>query len=382
MKTTTPQITVKPDTQKVKKDGQAPIYIYCSWRGRARMTTGIYCLPSEFNSKTLSIKSQPEKSKRLRDLLASVEENITTLTEPYTAKDCLTLKPKQKGLSYINLLSEMSKRRGLAESNIKKYLTSYHAYQNTTTTPFEDNSESDWKGIAKTWKNQGTSLTTIWVRLSCFKAILNYALETGRIKDNPLNNWRFKKDGYKAQTNPRALTKEEVDDLWNWWIMTEDFAGLLWFASYYFNGLALCDLLKMDWNNVKFKFVGGMMILSGGVINRSKTNEPVPIVCPVENNSRATRIFGTMQLYSNDLKKRSIANWSKLINKHLKKSPIPDLTFYSARHTYCTNLVNSNIPLTDIATLLGRNVEGLSVYIRQLQTEEHLAKILDKAMTK
>lgn len=36
MKTTTPQITVKPDIQKVKKDGQTPIYIYCSWRGRAR----------------------------------------------------------------------------------------------------------------------------------------------------------------------------------------------------------------------------------------------------------------------------------------------------------------------------------------------------------
>ena len=382
MKTTTPQITVKPDTQKVKKDGQAPIYIYCSWRGRARMATGIYCLPSEFNSKTLSIKSQPEKSKKLRDLLASIEENITTLTEPYTAKDCLTLTPKQKGLSYINLLSEMAKRRGIEKNNIKKYIVSYHAYQNTTTTPFEDNEVSDWKGIAKTWKNQGASLTTIWGRLTCFRSILNYALETGRIKDNPLNNWKFKKEGYKAQTNPRALTKEEVDDLWNWWIATEDFAGLFWFCSYYFNGLALCDILKMDWNNVKFKNVGEMMILSGGVINRSKTNEPVPIVCPVENNERASRVFGVMQLYSNDLKKRSISNWCNLINKHLKKSPIPDLTFYSARHTYCTNLVNSNIPLTDIATLLGRNVEGLSVYIRQLQTEEHLAKILDKAMTK
>lgn len=382
MKTTTPQITVKPDTQKVKKDGQAPIYIYCSWRGRAKMATGIYCMPSDFNNKTLSIKSQAEKSKKLRDLVASVEENITTLTEPYTAKDCLTLTPKHKGLSYLNLLSEMTKRRGLAENNIKKYMVSYHAYQNTTTTPFEDNEVSDWKGIAKTWKNQGASLTTIWGRLTCFRSILNYAMETGRIKDNPLNHWKFKKDGYKAQTNPRALTKEEVDDLWNWWIITEDIAGVFWFASYYFNGLALCDILKMDWNNVKFKFVGNMQVLSGGVINRSKTNEPVPIVCPVENNERASRIFGVMQLYSNDLKKKTISYWSNYINRHLKKSPIDGLTFYSARHTYCTNLVNSNIPLTDIATLLGRNVEGLSVYIRQLQTEEHLAKILDKAMTK
>lgn len=382
MKTTTPQITVKPDIQKVKKDGQAPIYIYCSWRGRAKMATGIYCLPSDFNSRTLSIKSQPEKSKKLRDIVASIEENITTLTEPYTAKDCLTLTPKQKGLSYINLLSEMAKRRGLSENNIKKYVVSYHAYQNTTSIPLENNEVSDWKGIAKTWKNQGTSLTTIWGRLSCFRSILNYALETGRIKDNPLNNWKFKKDGYKAQTNPRALTKEEVEDLWKWWIATEDIAGLFWFASYFFNGLALCDILKMDWNNVKFKIVNGMTVLSGGVINRSKTNEPVPIICPIENNERASKVFGVMQLYSNDFKNRNISTLSNLINRHLKKSPIKDLTFYSARHTYCTNLVNSNIPLTDIATLLGRNVEGLSVYIRQLQTEEHLAKILDKAMTK
>lgn len=378
MKTTTPQITVKPDILKTKKNGEAPIYVYCSWRGRAKMATGIYCFPKDWSEKTMTIKNKPTESKKLRDLVAQIEENINSLEGEYTAKDCLNLGTKKQGLSYLALLSEMAGRRGLSEAGVKKYIVSLNAYNKTTTTPFYELNVSDWQGIAKTWKNQGISLTTIWGRLTCFKAVMNYAVETGRLKDNPLNNWKFKKDGYKAQTNPRALTDLEVKMLWDWYIKTANIGGLFWFASYFFNGLALCDILKVDWKKVNYKFVDDMVIVSGGKVNRSKTNQPVPLLTPIKTEVEV--VLGVLKAYNGEMKNRKVQYWTDLINRNLKKSPIPNLTFYSARHTFCTRLVNSNIPLTDIATLLGRSIEGISVYIRQLQNESHLAEVLRKSM--
>lgn len=378
MKTTTPQITVKPDSTKTKKNGEAPIYVYCSWRGRAKMATRIYCNPKDWSEKTMTIKNKPTESKKLRDLVAQIEENISSLEGEFTAKDCLELGGKKKGLSYLALLSEMAQRRGLSESGVKKYIVSWNAYNKTTSTPFDELTISDWKGIAKTWKAQGKNLTTIWTRLTCFRAILNYAIETGRLKDNPLNNWRFKKEGYKAQTNPRALTNIEVGMLWDWYIKTAEIGGLFWFASYFFNGLALCDILKVDWEKVNYKLVDGKIIVSGGQINRSKTNQPVPLLTPIKTEVEV--VLGVLKAYNGEMKRRSVNNWSGMINRSLKKSPLPNLTFYSARHTFCTRLVNSNIPLTDIATLLGRSIEGISVYIRQLQSESHLAEVLRKSM--
>lgn len=381
MKTTTPQVSIKLDAQKIKKNGEAPIYVHVNWKGRAKRATGIYCKPSEFSSKTL-VKGNPEKNKALRQIIQDIEENIAELGLDSTAKDFLQPKTK-KGLSYVSLLSEMAKKRGLEENTVKSYLTAYKIFQNNSTKPFYELDVNEWQGYAKAMKNNGYNLSTIWINLTSFKAILNYALETGRIKENPLKIWKFKKDGYKSTPKPRALTRKEVKSLWEWYEQTNNKAGLLWFTSYFFNGLALCDIINMNWEKLEVKELDNITIIKGETY-RKKTNEPVPIICPLIND--VDILLDLMEIIDElkrmNLKEKPIKYWASFVNKQLKKSPIDGLTFYSARHTYCTNLVNSNTPLSDIATLLGRRIEGLSVYIKQLQTEEHLAEVLRKAMTK
>ena len=85
MKTTTPQVSIKLEAQKIKKNGEAPIYVHVNWKGRAKRATGIYCKPSEYSSKTL-VKGNPEKNKALRQIIQDIEENIAELGLNSTAK--------------------------------------------------------------------------------------------------------------------------------------------------------------------------------------------------------------------------------------------------------------------------------------------------------
>lgn len=376
MKTKNPQVSVILDTTKKRKDGRCPLFINVCWKGRAKKATSIYCFEEQFNKVSFIIKGDKKTTSELHMMLDEVYDNINECDlSVTTAKQLLQ---KNKEISYLKLLSEMSHRRGLSEGGVKKYISAYHAFIKIEDRPFYKLSVSDWMGISKVWKKE-VSLTTIWGRLTSFKAVMNYGIETGVFDHNPLNEWNYKSAGYKIQTNPRALTKKEVNALWEWYMKTGDISAMFWFASYYFNGMALVDIIKYDWSSVRL-FTGRVSYFSGKTTNRSKTNIKIPVICMIDRPEDFTetdkkKLFILDKLQHTNFNK-SLNAWTKQINKNLKKSGIDNITFYSARHTYCTDLVNSNVPLNDIATLMGRNVMTLNVYIKQLNSNEHLAEVL------
>lgn len=381
MKTSRPQITVRPDTAKQKQNGECPIYIYVNWRGRAKMATGIYTKISDWREKTMTVTTSRELTRRLSVLVDEIYANVERLLDSkneFTAKDCLTLVPTSNKFNYIKCLSEMVDRRGLSDSSAIRHKAVYDNIVKVTDVNIGDLTVDDWQGIAKKWKLIGYNINTITTNLKKAQAVLNYAVSVGMLKDNALSHWKFNTDGYKFQDNPRALTNEEVNQLWNWYEQTDNVAGLVWFASYFFNGMALCDLVKYDWNCLELKQIGKYYAYVGKPTNRAKTNVKVPVLCPLynyqpdgmlasdEDDARKIKIVNEIQKL--DMKKVNTIN----INRNLKYSGISGITFYTARHTYCTSLINSNIPLNDIATLMGRSVNNLATYIKQVTSIDHL----------
>lgn len=386
MKTTTPQITVKPDASKVRRDGTAPIYIYVNWRGRAKQATGVYCRPSDWKSKTMSVSGSPELTRRIRALVDSIERNVDELTakpEPFTARDVLNAADNTR-VTPTQLALLVARDRGLSPRTQEKYIENCRLFKRMTDRHMFDLTTDEWRGLAATMKCQGYSLAGIWTALAVWQSMLNYAVDHSIIKTNNLAQWKYKKDGYKAKDNPRALTAEEVEQLWQWYEDTDCLAGLLWFASYYFNGLAMCDLISVDWATVELKEADGRYYYDGGIIHRRKTNTKVPVICAMGPMCIAPALASM-----DDLRKRKVVEkmkgltldksnkyYNALANSQLKGSPIKGITFYTARHTYCTSLVNARVPLNDIATLMGRSVNTLGTYIRQVSSTEHLVGAL------
>ena len=54
-------------------------------------------------------------------------------------------------------------------------------------------------------------------------------------------------------------------------------------------------------------------------------------------------------------------------------------TFYSARHTFASNFINSEgATAGELATLLGRNVSGIDRYIKELTTIQDIIAARNK----
>ena len=386
MRTTRPQITVKPDTAKMKQNGDCPIYIYVNWRGRAKMATGIYTKLSDWREKTMTVTTSRELTRRLSVLVDEIYANVERLLaskNDFTAKDCITLVPTSNKFNYIKCLSEMAERRGLSASTANRHKIVYDNIVKVTDSNIGDLTVDDWQGVAKKWKLMGYTINTITTNLRKAQAVLSYAVSVGMLKDNALSHWKFNTDGYKFQDNPRALTNEEVNQLWDWYERTNNVAGLVWFASYYFNGMSLCDLIKYDWNSLELKQIGNYYAYVGKPTNRAKTNVKVPVLCALHTiNPDTSRDGFGIKGWGDDARKIKIVKEIQkldmkkvntcIVNKNLKDSGITGITFYTARHTYCTSLINSNIPLNDIATLMGRSINHLSTYIKQVTSIDHL----------
>lgn len=143
----------------------------------------------------------------------------------------------------------------------------------------------------------------------------------------------------------------------------------------------------MDWSAVELKQTSASYYYDGGLIYRSKTKAKVPVICAMSEMTNIPELASKedrhKQLVVERMKtvklNRPVSYYSSYVNGELKKSDIKGITFYTARHTYCTSLVNARVPLNDIATLMGRNVNTLSVYIRQVTSAEHLVSALSSA---
>lgn len=366
MKADYPKVKVCIDKSKQRKsDGLYPLFVGVQWQcTRAKETANLFMSIKDYE------KGAYLKNRTLSKRLADINIRITELLdsgEKFTAIDVLQ---KVKEKTPHQLINELSSVKKLSYNTHRGYMNMLVALQRYFGADFKL-SELTLNNIQSFCRTVRVKPSTIWSYIKCLKALLTYAQEKGYVKENVIRKWRFKADGYHCTDKPKSRSRYEVNEFISLYKKTDD-ANLkealgIWLSGYFFCGLALVDIMNINWDKVGEKWIEGSYYYCFEIY-RKKTKEVARITTP--KTPLTEELLNLLRRKPWTGKKNY---YTIYINKQLKKAN-PTLTYYSCRHTFATQMVNSRTPLNTIAALLGRNVNGLSVYIQRITEQEKLAK--------
>lgn len=197
-------------------------------------------------------------------------------------------------------------------------------------------------------------------------------------------------------------------------IDAEQLSLCLFMCSYYMQGLALVDMANLKWADMQdFEVEDKQKFLSDTALHgveyaqehkqvtnyykievaRSKTNHPVriiveesvlmPFLFPFTDDLKGltdeeeddTYVFPIYSAQDNTPSKKfgRMTYATYLINNNIKrvgeKLGIKGITFYSARHSYASNLYHNNVPIGLIAQNMGRNASEIETYLKEFEDE-------------
>ena len=223
---------------------------------------------------------------------------------------------------------------------------------------------------------------------------------------------RTKVHYWNQKFKPRGTTKLTPID-------SEQFSLALFLCSYLFQGLALVDLAKLRRKDLKIVEVinekkwmedaaeHGIEYANSNkevteyyeiYTQREKTNHPTRIMCEVQTLIPYLNPFGScingcededeleeyvFPIYDKDnddeyVKFGRMNYATYLVNVNLKRVAEKvgiggGITFYSARHSYASNLYHSNVPVGLIAQNMGRNPADIETYLKEFDKTKIIA---------
>ena len=373
MKTDEPTVTVIQDPTKTRKDGAAPLYILITWRGRAKESAGMSMTPRDFS------KGLWKSDRRLKRRLQEIEDNIDRLLEdgrPFTARDVLDGKASSRAVTYMSVLTDMAHIKRLRDETIRHHITAMRSFEQYFGEGFDLKCLTlpQIQGYAR---STAVSPSSMGSYLKCLNAIYNYAVPKKIVPENPMKGWCFIGDGYRERDKPKCRSRVEVTK----YIRTFESPSTppkqrtaigVWLAGYFFNGLALCDLVRVDWKSLEKQFVGGSWYWTL-TIRRLKTNEEASVATPV---TRLTESLVAMMRTEPWKHHPTFQSFKQFINKHLKKTD-STLYYYQCRHTFASILIMGRTPVSVLASMMGRSVSGISTYVSKISEAGVLASAAD-----
>ena len=217
---------------------------------------------------------------------------------------------------------------------------------------------------------------------------------------------------WNQKFKPRGTTKLTPID-------AEQFSLALFLCSYLFQGLALVDLAKLRRKDLKIvEVVNEKKWLEDAAehgieyansnkevteyyeiyTQREKTNHPTRIMCETQTLIPYLNPFGScingcedddeleeyvFPIYDKDnddeyVKFGRMNYATYLVNVNLKRVAEKvgiggSITFYSARHSYASNLYHSNVPVGLIAQNMGRNPADIETYLKEFDKTKIIA---------
>lgn len=367
MRTVRPSLNVILDKSKMRKDGKSPLFIQVVWKGkRAKESCGVFLDEVEYQNEKKRVFLG---CKLVKKRLGEVEDRIAEImseTGDFNPKTAF-----EKGSIKINknkVLNDMISDKKLKEGTVKTYRTTMRAFEEYFGEfSLDELTRPKIEGFARSVTVQPQ---TVGNYLKCMKSLLEYAKNRGIIKENVMDGWSFKKDGYKCIDKPESLNNDEILNLTRIFNTTTDKklkeAVGIWLSGYWFCGLAFVDLMKINWNKVEPRKFGGEYYYNFNV-RRTKTNEVANVWTPVTPLTQEL-----LKLLKTEPWKK-LKNYDIMLNRELKKIS-PNLHYYQCRHSFATKMVNKGVSINTIASLLGRNVGGISVYIQKVTEGDTLAK--------
>ena len=246
------------------------------------------------------------------------------------------------------------------------------------------NRKQEFKNSTK----QGNSYSSLSMYIRCLRSIFNEAKQDGIITEAI---YPFGRGKYEIQTGTgrkMAYNLEQIGKLMNIQLPEESEAQKmrdLWFFSYLTNGMNVKDLILLKWSSVKDKEI---------IYYREKTNrtsrEKKPINAPILPQIEAILSkWGTSRLGDNfvfgyvngnptpEAIKKTTYNLTKQMNKHLRaianQAGLPDISTYTARHSFATVLLRSGAGVEYISESLGhKDIKTTQNYLAGFEFETKL----------
>lgn len=406
--------------KKTGRDGLAPVFMYIQFRGRAVMSTGQRCIPSQFVAGRCTepaiqlaldaIRCQVERTRLMLDLSGDVYDARTLLAKAFQSE------PVQQEVkkSYRSLMEAALSRRQSAPKTRQLHEYAYRtlaAFLKRKDFSVEELDEavvSRWiRSVEGKWRP--LSIKSV---LSKLNDIWNEFIRQGGSREGyPFDRIRI--SSFKSDKVKQVLNKAQVDALFKYFDSVFDSGSLLdrnselfALACYLFGyvtfGLSLVDILKLKASAV-VEDEGGWRIDG---VRRSKTAVPVPLyiircsysenVMPVLLSTAFLRddyLFPGIQNNScsllSDTPERitaQVTNMVRIVNRNLKnvwaevnKSHsvgIPEsYTFYSMRSSAASIYLHEpGANIYSLAHLMGRGVEGIHTYVETIMSAEELMR--------
>ncbi len=286
--------------------------------------------------------------------------------------------------SYLDELIQKlidTNRVGYANSHkeLKRILTRFQSKDFS----FTEINHAFLRKIEQFFRERGVGENSMGLYFRTMRAVYNKAIADGFAKKENNPFFDFKVSAFKAKTQKRAITKEDVYKLIAVDVEEGSYpfhAKNFFLFSYYCSGMNFIDVANLSWSDINSKGILHYERIKTGDIFDIKLLEPAIKILDYYRQFKSDNyIFPfldkkkhtTPVMVDNRLKKVR-----KRINAELKELAKlagieTDLTTYVARHTYATVMKRSGVSLAMISEMMGHESEKTTqVYFDSFEKDE------------
>ena len=401
---------------KPTKDGKLPVVIRIySDKKRRYFRTGVAISEKDWDEDSSSILGRARDNKKVQGLLEKAKEivkKILVLHDEFDF-DLFSLEfsessPTQSGENFLSFWESVIKdlraenRNGTADS-YENALNKFRKFMKDRPIPIRQISQHTFEKFRIFMVQSGQTTNGIGIYLRSMSAVYGRAISRKLVKpeEDPRVGFKVK----SARTPKKAIKQEEMRVLANLDLSKNPFVEEsrdMFLFSYFCQGMNLKDMCLLRWDK---NIVEGRIYYSRGktmdlfnirikpeTIGRLLEKQQEILSKKLEsgqirNSAAKSLVFRTYD----DLTERQMKNLTqqskerkqrgKVINAHIRKLAkehlnydavqVKLLTFYTARHTYATVLMNHNAPISLISAALGHaDTRTTQVYLDSFSSSD------------
>ncbi|GHT47597.1 integrase [Bacteroidia bacterium] len=384
------------DTRRKKQSGLFPVKIQVVYKriqryyntGKELNTEEWEALPDTKSKRLIAIRSD------IKNSFDKVENSVQSLVEEGNFSfEALNMR-LGKGLTDTLNIAFKTKIETLIETgavgNSITYQCAYRYLEKYAGTNIHFESITvDWlKKYEKAMLSEGKSYTTISMYIRSMRALFNEAKNAGIIKEA---QYPFGKGKYEVPTGKgrkMALTLQQIKQVITYADeaeATEHYRDL-WFFSYLCNGININDMLKLKYANIDGDEIH---FYRSKTLHTSKEKKEIEALLTPEmkqiiekwgNPDKSPNSYVFPFLTGNETpmeQKKRIQDITRRINKHVKKIGdklgIPNISTYTARHSFASVLKRSGTNIAYISDSLGHSdLKTTENYLASFEKEERI----------